>query len=146
MERDADRTDPARGEGRRPRARRAALAALLLALAAAVLWGAQREAERRLLGTLEARAASALKLHVEIVRGWLGRFRPLASIYARNPEIARLLRAPDDPLQLDLVNQRLEAWTSASGAADTYVLDRDGIAVAASNSCLLSRPRLAGWR
>ncbi|MEM7669084.1 MAG: ATP-binding protein [Pseudomonadota bacterium] len=85
------------------------------------------------MAALEEQGRAASALHREIVRGWLGRYRALAPIYAHNPEVVRLLRWPGDGLQVDLVNQRLEEWNSASGASDTYVLDANGDTLAASN-------------
>lgn len=109
----------------------AALAGLALLLGALSL--VHRTAETRYLAELEETGRAAAELYREIIRGWLGRYRALAPIYAHNPEVVRLLRWPDDGLQVDLVNQRLEEWNSASGASDTYVLDADGNTLAASN-------------
>lgn len=62
---------------------------------------------------------AAIELHMEVVRGWLGRYRSLAPIYARDPAVVGLLNYPDDGLQLDLVNHKLAARTTMSGALDT---------------------------
>lgn len=110
------------------------LAALVgLGVVAGALFTVHRVAEDRYLTELEDKGRASAELYREIIRGWLGRYRSLAPIYAHNPEVVRLLRWPDDGVQVDLVNQRLEAWTSASGASDTYVLDRNGETIAASN-------------
>lgn len=76
---------------------------------------------------------AAIELHREVVRGWLGRYRALAPIYARDPAVGALLNDPDDGLKLALVNRKLTAWTTLSGASDTYILDPGGTAIAASN-------------
>ncbi|MEE8456085.1 MAG: hypothetical protein V3R90_15295 [Limibaculum sp.] len=76
---------------------------------------------------------AAIELHREVVRGWLGRYRALAPIYARDPAVGALLNDPNDGLKLALVNRKLTAWTTLSGASDTYILDPGGTAIAASN-------------
>jgi C4-dicarboxylate-specific signal transduction histidine kinase len=48
-------------------------------------------------------------LHREVVRGWLGRYRALAPIYARDPVVGALLNDPGDALMLDRVNRKLTA-------------------------------------
>ncbi|MEO1329244.1 MAG: ATP-binding protein [Pseudomonadota bacterium] len=105
-------------------------AALLtvLAMLGAHAWSTQRHAAQ-----LAQRSEAALSLWAEILNGWLGRYRTLTAIYARNSEIAALLRAPEDGVMVELVNARLELLNGATGAADTYVLDADGVTVAASN-------------
>jgi two-component system C4-dicarboxylate transport sensor histidine kinase DctB len=90
-------------------------------------------AGRYFLDEAARQGRAAIELHREVVRGWLGRYRALAPVYARDPAVVGLLNYPDDGLQLDLVNRKLAAWTQMSGASDTYLLDTNGTAIAASN-------------
>jgi two-component system C4-dicarboxylate transport sensor histidine kinase DctB len=76
---------------------------------------------------------AALELHREVVRGWLGRYRALAPVYARDPAVVGLLNFPADGIAVDLVNRKLAAWNTMSGASDTYLLNAGGTAIAASN-------------
>jgi len=107
----------------------------LAALAAGVALVAvvHQRAERYFLAEAAARGNAAIELHLEVVRGWLGRYRALAPVYARDPAVVAMLNYPEDGVLIDIVNQKLDAWTTMSGASDTYVLDPDGVAVAASN-------------
>ncbi|MBY8977708.1 sensor histidine kinase [Rhodobacteraceae bacterium NNCM2] len=105
--------------------------ALLVALGS--LYTVARTAHEHYFAELEEKGRASATLYREVVRGWLGRYRALAPIYAHNPDIVRLLRWPDDGIQVEIINARLEQWNGASGAADTYVLDREGTTVAASN-------------
>jgi len=90
-------------------------------------------AGRYFLGEAARQGRAAIELHREVVRGWLGRYRALAPIYARDPVVGALLNRPDDGPMLGLVNRKLTAWTTLSGASDTYILDPGGTAIAASN-------------
>jgi C4-dicarboxylate-specific signal transduction histidine kinase len=71
----------------------------------ALVVGVHGWAERYIQGESARRGRAALELHVEVVRGWLGRYRALAPIYARNPVVSALLNDPGDGLKLDLVNR-----------------------------------------
>jgi hypothetical protein len=104
-----------------------------LACGIAVVAGVHGWAGRYFLDEAARQGRAAIELHREVVRGWLGRYRALAPVYARDPSVVGLLNYPDDGLQLDLVNRKLAAWTKMSGASDTYLLDTNGTAIAASN-------------
>ncbi len=84
-------------------------------------------AERRVAGQAQ------LALYGELLRGWLGKYRALPSIYAHEPDVVALLDAPEDSRRVEAVNARLERWNATSGASDTYILDAQGKAIAASN-------------
>lgn len=104
-----------------------------LALVAAVLWGTYRWSERAFLADTAERGRDSLTLYAENMRGWLGRYRALPRIYAQNPNVAALLADPENRALTDTVNAFLTEWNLATGAADTYLLDRSGTAIAASN-------------
>ena len=110
-----------------------ALAGLGLVVLGAGGWAASGQFERYFLDEIRVRGEAALNLYAETTRGWLSRFRALTPIYARDPGVIAALRRPDDGVQIDLLNQELELWNSASGASDTYVLDAEGTTIAASN-------------
>ncbi|HSF93543.1 MAG TPA: ATP-binding protein [Thermohalobaculum sp.] len=109
------------------------------AILAAIVLGAlltaavHQRAEKYFRDEAIRQGQAAIDLHVEVVRGWLGRYRALAPVYARDPEVVALLADPGDVAQLDIVNRKLSAWTTMSGASDTYLLDAAGTAIAASN-------------
>jgi two-component system C4-dicarboxylate transport sensor histidine kinase DctB len=112
-------------------ARLAMLAAFVGCIA--LVAGVHGWAGRYFLDEAARQGRAAIELHREVVRGWLGRYRALAPIYARDPAVGALLNDPDDGLKLALVNRKLTAWTTLSGASDTYILDPGGTAIAASN-------------
>ena len=109
------------------------LAFLLLCLLGIALVLAHRSFERRALADLADRERPMLALHTENVSSWLGRFRVLAPTYAHDPDVVDLLKDPKDPEKIEAINLRLERWTAASGASDTYILDAQGMALVSSN-------------
>lgn len=118
----------------RPRARPELLAGILFAAGFLALVAASHHwASRYFLGEAARQGHAALALQVEVVRGWLGRYWTMAPVHARDPAVVALLRTPDDGVQLDLVNEKLVAWTTITGASDTYLLDATGRTIAASN-------------
>ena len=108
------------------------LAGPLLAVAAAagLAWGF---AGQTALDRLETRGEAALRLRAETLNGWLARYQPLPSIYAHDGGILAFLSAEPSPAGADEMNRRLKAWNDLAGSADTYLLDRNGRAIAASN-------------
>ncbi len=85
----------------------------------ALVAGVHGWAGRHFLGKAAHQGRAAIELHREVVRGWLGRYRALAPVYARDPAVGALLNDPGDGLKLDLVSRKLTAWTTLSGASDT---------------------------
>lgn len=113
--------------------RRLGLATLGAALFLALLWGSWHSALQIFLGETAARGRTVLDLQAENIEGWLDRYRALPRIYSESTAVRDLLQRPDEPALLQRVNHRLALWNIASGAADTYLLDRQGTAIAASN-------------
>lgn len=110
-----------------------ALLPILLVLVVAALWGSYRWSERYFLSEISDRGRDSLTLYAENMRGWLGRYQALPRIYAQNPNVAALLSEPSDQTLKNTVNAFLTEWNLATGAADTYLLDHTGTAIAASN-------------
>lgn len=109
------------------------LALILLAVVLGSLWATYRWSERYFVSEIADRGRDSLDLYTENIRGWLGRFRSLPRIYAHNPDVLDLLRNPGEARLTDRVNEFLTKWNLATGAADTYLLDRSGLTIAASN-------------
>ncbi len=113
--------------------RKLGLAALGIALFVALFWGSYHSALRIFLGETAARGHTVLALQAENLVGWLDRYRALPRIYAESTAVRSLLQEPDDGALLHRVNHRLSLWNIASGASDTYLMQRDGNTLAASN-------------
>lgn len=89
--------------------------------------------EQNLLADRRTTGNAQLALYEELLRGWLGKYRALPSIYAHEPDVVALLQATDNSARIAKVNAQLERWNATSGALNTYVLDAQGMAIAASN-------------
>ena len=118
---------------RPPSIQRTMVFGLLAVAAVGAIWLAYRWSEAYVLRDTASLGRAAVTLHVENIRGWLGRYRALPHIYAQDAHMKALLRDPTNPALIATANRQLEVWNMATGAADTYVLDRQGTTIAASN-------------
>lgn len=89
---------------------------------------ARRDAQADL--TRQADAAAAL--HAAVLRSELEKHRSLPVVLSQDPEVVGLLSDPGVRIA-DLVNGKLEVLADQTRAAAIYVLDRNGVARAASN-------------
>ncbi|HEY5720303.1 MAG TPA: PAS domain S-box protein, partial [Gammaproteobacteria bacterium] len=120
------------GQGSRRLAQGASAAALLLLVAAAIgltwRWSLQRE-----VGLLQVISGQNLDLYVTHLEGELDRYEYLPAILSQRVELLGLLRAPADPARLAEANRLLQATKQVSGVSETYLMDSDGLTLAASN-------------
>lgn len=114
------------------RRRMAILVAALAAVTALACWGAYRWAEAEARAALTLNGDLRLGLYASSIRNAVGRYDYLPFLLARDHEVLDLLDAPSD-LRRDAVNRRLETANAAAGSAALYVVDRSGLALAASN-------------
>jgi two-component system C4-dicarboxylate transport sensor histidine kinase DctB len=109
------------------------LVAVVVALLAAGMLQVAGWARIAALGELREAANAALLLQAAALRSELERHRSVPLALARDPDIAELLRHPRDNAKVDLVNRRLAELCGAVGTAVLYVMDHDGLTLAASN-------------
>ncbi|BDT58173.1 hypothetical protein MasN3_16670 [Massilia varians] len=105
----------------------AAVGALVL-IAAAGHWAGQRELDAKTQALRQAAAAQALGL-----RGLVEKHDFLPHAVARHPGVQELLRAPWDAALQARVNAYFADLQATTGAAALYLVDRDGLTLAASN-------------
>ncbi len=115
--------------------RRASLVviACVVALAAALLSIVGLWARTAAEAELAARGDGILKLYVSNLAGRLSRFEALPQLLAQMPELRGALVRPHDPEALAAANEHLVMEAEFTGALDIYVMDRDGLTIAASN-------------
>ncbi len=87
--------------------------------------------EHLLLDLRETKHTS-LELITSTLRSEINQFEILSAVLANNPELRNFLVAPDEPTQSQ-VNNRLQGINHTTGALDTYLMDKSGVTVAASN-------------
>ncbi len=108
----------------------AAVACLMLA---ASLWLAGRLTWQRSLGTLAEEGAFRLELYVAYLQGVLEKYEGLPELLATNRRLVTFLQNPGGRERIEAFNRYLETINRISDAADTYLMDREGLTIAASN-------------
>ncbi len=77
-------------------------------------------------------AKNRLTLFVSNLSGSLAKYEHLPRLISSNPVLIDTLRHPENR-PVDPANRFLQAVTSASGATDAYLMDQQGMTIAASN-------------
>lgn len=127
----ADASDP---RALRSRARRSWLvfAAVALVLLAAGLLLARDYGRSQALAGLAGQSRIDASLKASLLRAVVERQRALPLVLADDAAIRGALISPDRQ-SLDRINRKLEALATSAEAAVIYLIDRSGVAVAASN-------------
>ncbi len=76
---------------------------------------------------------SQLQLYVTHLQGELAKYEFLPELIATNKRMVELLLSPADPERVDALNRYLETINTIARASDTYLMNRDGLTIAASN-------------
>lgn len=107
------------------------------ALGAALLIGAgvlsYLLAERAALRNLGSIAQDRLSLLERTLDYTVGRFSYLPDVLSQAAPIVEAYRNPSDPQAIREANLYLKALNETAGSADLYIVDRNGVALAASN-------------
>jgi PAS domain S-box-containing protein len=105
-----------------------AAAGALVLIVASGYWAEQRELQSKTEALRQAAAANALGL-----RGIVEKHNFLPHAAARHPDVQQLLRAPHDAALQARVNDYFSDLQATTGAAALYLVDREGLTLAASN-------------
>jgi two-component system C4-dicarboxylate transport sensor histidine kinase DctB len=114
----------------RPRWRSLALVALCLA---PLLWPLEHLAERYYRGVLTNQNRQTLDLYVANLLGTLHRYETLPQILGDLPALRATLAAPADKPTQENANRLLRDITLQTGADVMYLMDSNGLTLAASN-------------
>ncbi len=117
-----------------PRPLRLSLAIVLIlagAVGAAAL--AIRHAEHQALEEDASRANQQLALYANSLHTLIDRYRALPAVLALDPELRSALAGPVSAAQQDALNRKLEKINHTAQSSTLELLDRTGLAVAASN-------------
>ena len=115
------------------RAGQVLLALAVLALLLGATFAAGRVARERAAAELADRAAAALPLATASLAAVIEKQRLVPTVLARDPEVIALLAAPVDHAR-DLLDAKLADIAAEADSAVIYLVDRAGIAIAASNA------------
>jgi two-component system, NtrC family, C4-dicarboxylate transport sensor histidine kinase DctB len=110
---------------------------IALVIGAAVLIGAgvlsYLFAERAALRNLGSAAQDRLSLLERTLDYTVGRFSYLPDVLSQATPIIEAYRNPSDPKAIRDANRYLKSLNETAGSAELYIVDRNGIALAASN-------------
>ncbi|MDH0649251.1 ATP-binding protein [Pseudomonas sp. GD03858] len=94
---------------------------------------AMQQAKRQAMETDARRASQQLSLYANALHTLIERYRALPAVLALDPELIDALRGPvTEPVQ-DALNRKLERINGAANSSTLELLDRTGLAIAASN-------------
>ncbi|WP_458393314.1 sensor histidine kinase [Rhizobium brockwellii] len=109
-----------------------AYAVLALVAVVASLWASGEIGRHRAEAPLEDQARMDARLNAALLRTVLEKYRALPFVLSQDTVIAAAL-AGSDVGTFDRLNQKLEMLAAGTKAAVIYVIDKDGMAVSASN-------------
>lgn len=107
-------------------------AVVWLALAVVLVFAAGEAARRDARASALRQAATAGALHAAVLRSELERHRSLPLVLAQDPDLLALLESPERG-DIDRLNRKFERLATEVRAAAIYVLNAEGVALAASN-------------
>ena len=98
-----------------------------------LLWPIQRLVESYYLEGLQRKNGQTLDLFVANLTGTLQRYEVLPQILGRLPSVQQALLAPTDQLSVGTANTLLQRIQQQTGADVIYLMDSEGLTLAASN-------------
>lgn len=117
-----------------PRSARLLLYVLLILTGAAMVATlAMHQARRHALEDDAARAQSQLSLYANTLQNLIERYRALPAVLALDPQLRDALKGPVDPQTTQTLNLKLEQINGAAQSSTLELLDRNGLAIGASN-------------
>ena len=119
---------------REPNLSRKWIATLLVAgLYAVLLWQTVEWVRERSLQELQVTGQRQLNIYVTHLKGQLEKYEFLPELLSTNKRLVELLKRPKDRERIDALNRYLETINTIASASDTYLMNRDGLTIAASN-------------
>lgn len=106
---------------------------LFLALSCIVLWLTSMFTYQRGLDLISEKGAIKLELFVTYLQGVLEKYESLPELLAVDNNLVQTLQNPQEKDRIAKLNRYLETINSISDTADTYLMDREGLTIAASN-------------
>lgn len=116
------------------RALRLGLITLLILVGTALSAGwAMHQAKRQAMEDDALRASQQLALYANALQTLIDRYRALPAVLALDPELIQALAGPANETTRDALNRKLERINGAANSSTLELLDRTGLAIAASN-------------
>lgn len=74
-----------------------------------------------------------LELYINYLQGILGKYESLPELLAIDDHLVRALLNPNEEMRIEILNRYLETINRVSDTLDTYLMNKDGLTIAASN-------------
>ncbi|MFY1664767.1 sensor histidine kinase [Pseudomonas sp. Pseu.R1] len=117
-----------------PRSARLIVYALLIIAGAVIVATlAMHQAQRHALEDDAARAQQPLSLYANTLQTLIERYRALPAVLALDPQLRAALNGPVSPETTQALNLKLEQINGAAKSSTLELLDRNGLAIGASN-------------
>ncbi len=94
---------------------------------------AMRQAQEHSMADSAARATGELSLYANTLHTLIERYRALPAVLALDPQVRAALNGPIDAQTQDALNRKLERINGAAQSSTLELLDRNGLAIGASN-------------
>ncbi len=104
-----------------------------LAVMVLVLFGVSTATYKKGLEELAEESSVQLDLFVLYLRGVLGKYESLPELLARDKNLVGFLINPGGRERIEAFNRYLQTVNGISNASDTYLMNKDGLTIAASN-------------
>ncbi len=85
------------------------------------------------LAELEARSKTRLELYINYLQGVLEKYQSLPELLAIDNTLVHALLNPHEKTRIETLNKYLETINKVSDTLDTYLMNKDGLTIAASN-------------
>ena len=119
-----------------PRSRRkrtALLSVFFLVLLAVTLKTVSFWTYNRGINTLKEQGNARLDLYVNYLQGVLEKYQSLPELLAIDSNLVHALSSPHEKKRIETLNRYLETINKVSDTLDTYLMNKDGLTIAASN-------------
>jgi len=109
------------------------IAALLIIIYLLLMWQIWVWVKHQTIIKLAEDGRSRINLYVTHLKGQLEKYKFLPELLSTNPKLIELLQDPGNSDSIDALNRYLETINSITNASDTYLMDHEGLTIAASN-------------
>lgn len=98
-----------------------------------LLWEVALLVRQQTLEELQVSGQRQLSIYVTHLKGQLEKYEFLPELLSTNTRLVELLTRPGNRERIEALNRYLETINTIANASDTYLMDRDGLTIAASN-------------
>ncbi|MCU7845232.1 MAG: sensor histidine kinase [Candidatus Thiodiazotropha sp. (ex Monitilora ramsayi)] len=97
------------------------------------LWQIAELVQEQTLSEMNINGQRQLNIYVTHLKGQLEKYEFLPELLSTNARLVELLKRPGDRERTEALNRYLETINTIANASDTYLMNREGLTIAASN-------------